>query len=173
MNCLLDKTYNSILVYDKTLKSLFGKICWDVYWTNVGNLALQFGKPYVNVVREPRRTASKNENVRRNARRRIVAICGQWKIWIYNAHWRIIQSGKCIATGYASYRKKYLAMQGITGQQLINIEVNSHNGMTKFVFDLGAVLEVRRKTKESNAELWILYGEKGYERSMYGDGTFN
>ena len=162
----------SILDLDKSVKPLLSKVCWEVDWSNLDNLSLKFGKPRIKILREPYKTKSRNKGVRRQASRRLVSVIGYWKLWIYLAHWRIVRFGKTLTTGSSSYQKKFMAMQELGGQQLVGICVARQHGATRFEFDLDTVLEVRRYNCRSTDELWLLYGDDGYERSVHGDGTF-
>jgi hypothetical protein len=162
----------SILDLDKSLKRMIGELCWKVYCNNFINLSLRFGKPKIVNVREPRKSASKTEIVRRFANRRIVSIEGDWKIWIYLSRWRIVRSSKCLATSSSSNLKKDLAFDDLNGQRLLGIYVNPNNGATRFTFDLDTVLEVRRFDSRSKDELWLIYGRDGIERSVRGNGVF-
>ena len=162
----------SILDLDRSVRRLLGQFCWEVEWSNLGNLSMQFGKPRTVLLREPIKSKSRNKKVRWQQSRRMVAVCGDWKLWIHVAHWRIVRFGKCLATGSSSYRKKYSAMQELHGQRLLGIHVNRRTGASRCEFDLDTVLEVRRMDRCSSDELWVLYGPDGYERSVRGNGTF-
>jgi hypothetical protein len=62
-------------------------------------------------------------------------------------------------------------MAGLSGQRLQKIRVNPIHGATEFLFDLGAVLAVRR-FEESDADIWTLYKPNGYVLGVQGNGTF-
>jgi hypothetical protein len=70
-------------------------------------------------------------------------------------------------------RAKRAAMGRLSGQRLEGIRVNASNGATKFLFDLGAILEVRRFEKDSDSDVWTLYNHaNGYVLGVRGNGTF-
>lgn len=163
----------SILDLDRSVKRFFGEFCWEVTWTNLTNLSLEFGRPSTQVIREPRRSVSNKKESRRIAGRRLVSVSGYWHLWVYFSHWRIIRSGVCLATGASSYRKKHLAMGDLKGQRLIDIRIIPATGATRFQFDLDTVLEVRRFSSRSEDELWLLYERDKYVRTLHGDGTFH
>jgi hypothetical protein len=62
-------------------------------------------------------------------------------------------------------------MARLSGQRLEEIRVNPIHGATEFLFDLGAILEVRR-FEESDADIWTLYQPNGYVLGVKGNGTF-
>ena len=72
----------------------------------------------------------------------------------------------------SSFRGGQVAAHGFEGERLLQVEVNEKTGTTKFQFDLGAVLEVRRLQRfKRNDDLWLLYKPDGCVLSVRGDGT--
>ena len=54
---------------------------------------------------------------------------------------------------------------------MMDIEVNPSTGATRFEFDLGGVLEVRRMER-SDTDIWSLFKPSGYVLSVKGDLTY-
>jgi hypothetical protein len=162
----------SILDLDESVKPLLGELCWGIDWCNLTNLSLRFGKPRVEIIREPRTTKSRKVTAREYAARRVISISGRWWLWIYSTRWRIIRAGVCVATGSSSYKKRQIAMEDLKGQRLIDIRIAPATGATRFTFDLGSVLEVNRLNSRYKKELWLLYERDKCMRSLCGDGTF-
>ena len=61
-------------------------------------------------------------------------------------------------------------MAKLNGQILIRAQVNPQTGATRFEFDLGGLLEVRRFERDSEDDLWILYKPNGYVLAVKGGG---
>ncbi len=157
----------SIVDFDRSVKRLLGELCWEVTWYRSTNLSLRFGKPRVEVIREPRASASL-----RSSARRLVAVSGYWELWVFLSHWRIVQSGGCLATGSSSFRKKRMAMATLEGQRLTEIRIKPETGATRFAFDLDTVLEVRRMAPHSKDELWLLTEQDRCVHTLHGDGAY-
>ena len=147
----------------------------------MANLSMHFGKPSLEVIHEPvanirvfRKVKDvPEEEVRRRANRRQVSVEGHWTLWIYDAHWRIVRSGDCLATGNSALWKINQAILDLQGQRINRMSVNSDSGATRCEFDLDTILEVRRRQRYSRGELWLLFGRlDGYQRSIRADGTF-
>jgi hypothetical protein len=56
---------------------------------------------------------------------------------------------------------------------LKEVEVNPRTGATRFDFDLGGRLEVRRMERNSEDDLWMLYEPNGYVLCVRGDGRYS
>jgi len=176
----MSRTEVSIIELDPSVKPLLGSMCWKV-WFGLTNLSMELGEPILRVLNEPVpniRVRRKEKHipiaeVRRCANRRRIAVTGHWSLWIYDSYWRIVRSGVCLATGNSSMRKMGPALLDLQGQRITGMNVNPENGATRLEFDLDTVVEVRRKQRCSKAELWLLNGLDGHERSVRGDGSFN
>jgi hypothetical protein len=170
----------SLTEIDRSVKGLFGNLCWNVHWMRATNLSMEFGQPRIWVIHQPKRDIriAKHSRgvsikaIRRRLNRRQVAVKGQWSLWIYLAHWRILRSGMILASSSSSLQKISPALLDLQGQRLVRAAVSRDNGATRFEFDLDTVLEVRRRNRFTPDELWLLYGRDGYVRSMRGNGTF-
>ena len=154
----MGKREEELLTLDATLRPLFGELCWDVDYSSVTNLSMELGAPTVRVLREPFKTQKRSAEIRRNASRRLVSVSGFWNIWIYDAHWRIVRCGRCLATGSSSYRKKLLAIQELTGQRLVAASIDVDTGATRFQFDLETAVNVRRRDRSSIEDLCAYTG---------------
>jgi hypothetical protein len=151
-------------------KSLRGKVGWGVEWEPQLNLSMSFGAPQLRI-REPHVSRSRNQRVREQASHRHVTVKGKWWLWVFCAYWRIHIPHSATATSSSPLRLKRKAMAGLSGQRLQRIRVNPIHGATEFLFDLGAILEVRR-FEESDADMWTLYQPNGYVLGVMGNGTF-
>jgi len=100
-----------------------------------------------------------------------VSVRGKWWLWVFCAYWRIHIPHSATATSSSPLRLKRKAMAGLSGQRLQRIRVNPIHGATEFLFDLGAILEVRR-FEESDADIWTLYQPNGHVLGVMGNGTF-
>ena len=158
-------------VIPKTFEQLYGQPCWGLHDDSQLNLSINFGQPSLDI-REPFQTSSNSEIVRRMAARRCVTVRGEWWLWFHSSYWRISSQNQRLATSSSSDKQIDRAMRHLDGQKLISAQVHPKTGATRFVFDLGGVLECRRFERDSDRELWNLYKPSGYVLCVYGNGTF-
>ena len=78
-------------VIASSFQALYGHSCWGLDFKH-SLLSLNFGKPSLRV-REPFKTNSKYEAVRRIAARRSVTVRGEWWLWMYCCYWRLASEG--------------------------------------------------------------------------------
>lgn len=161
-------------VIDNSLKSLYGKPCWGLRYDCNTNLDLSFGDPVLKIY-EPRQSNSKSRKVRERFTRRLVTVKGKWWLWVFIAKWEISFNGKRAATNKSPYRKIPMALAKLSGQIVASVEIDSQTGETKFEFDLGGVLRVRRwkRKRECKDDLWMLYKPNGYVLTVRGDGRYS
>lgn len=157
---------------DRSFQSIYGHPCWGLHFDRRVNLSMNFGKPSLNI-RQPFRTDSTSEAVRRMASRRRVTVRGEWWLWMYCCFWRLTSNDLPLATSSSSLRRIQKAIALLDGQQLASVTVDPETGATRFGFDLGCVLHSRRFKRDSDDELWMLYKPSGYVLSVYRNGTFS
>jgi hypothetical protein len=152
-------------------KELYGELCWGVAWDAQLNMSMSFGEPRLKVVREPYVSNSESEKTQERASHRVVTVQGNWWLWIFCAHWKLIFKDSLTVTGASSDYMKKKAMARLDGQKPAKVEVNSSTGATEFTFDLGAKLKTRRQAIDES-DIWTLYLPNGYVLSVRGDGTY-
>ena len=156
----------------KTIKEAFGRVyglpCWRVCYEPGLNLCMSFGDPSLSV-REPP-GSPESEAYEPNASRRIVAVSGEWWLWL-NARWKFSMDGKRVATSSSSLKKRLAAVRCLDGQKLVEARVRRGTGSTKLTFDLGGVLDMRRHGPDDGRKLWLLYEPDGGVLTVRGDGT--
>ncbi len=159
------------LIY-KTFRKIYGKPCWGLAYDTQLNLSMSFGDPKL-IIQEPQKSKSKNPLVRDLFSRRRVTVNGKWWLWIYCAYWKITLNGSRAATSSSSYLQISKSLTKLEGQILKEVHVNPRTGATRFDFDLGGILEVRRFERNSEDDLWMLYEPNGYVLSVHGDGRYS
>jgi hypothetical protein len=152
-----------------SVKKLFGHFCWNVDWWRLLNLSMDFGKPRLRLGRIRER---KIRSIRGTVRTRGVTYRGQWFLWIYLSYWSILLNDTPIASYSSLPQKQKKALAILEGQKIKNIWIDRESGATRFEFDLGAVLQVRRRARRSRDELWLLYMPNGYVLSILGNGSY-
>ena len=155
---------------DKSFAPLLGEPCWGVHYDRQLNLSMNFGEPSLEI-REPYETDSKSGLARRVASRRVVTVRGRWWLWVHCCHWRLTLRDVNQATGSSSLRRIERVIKQLEGQKLTSVAVQPETGASRFEFDLGCVLHCRRLSRDSDADLWLLYKPNGYVLSVAGDGT--
>ncbi len=154
----------------KILKPLYGKVSWGVSWDAHTGMDISFGSPVMKI-REPYASESKSNRVQELASRRLVAVKGKWRVWVFCAHWDLRIDDEYRATGASSYKKKLMAMSRLNGQRITSILVDENSGATEFQFDLGATLRVRR-FENDDSDIWTAYFPNNMVLGVRGNGTY-
>lgn len=158
-------------IVSKSINELRGKPCWGLKWDCQLNISMNFGDP-VLTVDEPRKSKSKMRSVRELFARRLVTVRGRWWLWLQVAHWTIDINGTRLADGSSSFRRISMALAKLKGQILTRATIDAQTGATRFDFDLGGVLTIRRYRRYPDDELWMLYKPNGYVLTIRGDGKY-
>ena len=157
--------------FQSLVKDLLAKPCWRVGWDVQLNLDLSFGEPKLHI-REPYHSSARAPRVRALAARRLATVRAEYWLWIYLARWKIKLADGRSATQSSSSRLKDLVCAGLEGEKVKEVEVDPVTGRTRFIFDLGSALQVRRINAEEDAEIWTLYKPHGLTLSVRGDGRY-
>ena len=107
------------------------------------NLKLSFGQPSVHVIREPGKPFG--ERGKKWQGRRIVAVRAEYWLWVYIARWKVILADGRSATMSSSGRTRNAVLKALQGEKVLRADVQSHTGATRLAFDLGGVLEIKRR----------------------------
>jgi len=157
---------------ESTFGKLLGQICWGVEFDNQYlNLRLSFGQPHLNI-REPDYIKFRSPRLTEIHSERLVAVKGAWWLWVWCAYWAISREGAKLATYSSPSRKIRPALGMLSGQRLSRVSINAETGATRFEFDLGGRLDVRRFERSSDLELWLLYKPNGYVLSVLANGRY-
>lgn len=156
---------------ESVFEPLYGLPCWGVHWERFLNLSMNFGEPSLSVI-EPQESKSPSAQVRLRQAHRKVTVRGEWWLWIYCSYWKLSLRGTDVVTGASSRRQIRKALSLLDGQKLEQVVIQASTAATRFIFDLGGTLEVRRLSVDQDADLWILYTPAEYTLSVRGDGKF-
>jgi len=156
---------------EREFARLYGIPCWDVHWDCDTGLRLNFGVPHLDVqeplAKEPR--PGKRDLLRIY---RQVWVHGDWKLWV-DGHWKLTLRDIPPVRGSSSIRQILPGLARLDGQQLTGLEIDQHSAFTRFVFDLGAVLEVRRLDRGGQDDLWELLTPEDRTLTVRGNGTYS
>ncbi len=155
----------------KSINELRSKPCWGLQWDLHCNISMSFGDPKLRI-REPYLSKSPSPHVRESAARRGVTVKGRWWLWLRVAHWTIDIQGERLANGSSSERRILIALAKLQGQILTRATIDAQTGATRFEFDLGGVLTIRRYRCYPDDELWMLYKPNGFVLTVRGDGKY-
>ena len=165
----------SIFELDPSLKPLVNDFCFEASWSKLLNVSFSMGNPRLEILREPIKFEGdkRKKSLIRRCSTRLVVVKGEWNIIIWSLNWRVFRDGACIARSGASCTtyKKCIAVYGLKGQRLVQIQISKENGTTRFEFDLDSVLEVRRSKYRTIQNLWTLSDASGDIWVMSSDGT--
>jgi hypothetical protein len=166
---------------ERWLRPMLGEICWDVRYPNWPfSLDMNLGKPGMEV-RQPKRKLTVKEAMQwvkggkydpHLDARRWARLVGQWWLSIDIAYVRFAYEGVTLASTSSTDRRKTIAGRYLAGQKVKLVEIDAATGFTRFCFDLGVVVDVRRRAAGSHEELWTLRLPDGYFLSIHGDGTY-
>jgi hypothetical protein len=144
--------------FKRMLASTLGMPCWQVRWDGNVGLDLNFGQPRL-IIREPR--------AQRPGTPRVNAVLARRGAYLQGTHWLVCEPGRWRLTvgqdnpvrDTASSRLLDLAVARLRGEMLVAVGVQPLAGLTRFHFDLGSSIEVRRRARAALAqeeELWSL-----------------
>lgn len=135
---------------------------WNVKQGYGSFLTFDFGEPKLEV--RERHTAEKK--LRRSAH-----VQGQWHLWIYCCHWRVLQDGTQVAWSEDPNDLIDRATATLDGQKLLGVGVSPDDGRSTFTFDLGSLLETWPYGEDATDEQWIILTDA--EAFTYrADGTY-
>jgi hypothetical protein len=158
------------------LSRSFGLICatpcWQVRWDHQVGLDMSFGAPSLEI-REPLASSAKSPRVRRLWAYRNVSVHGEWWLWVTSPRWKLSLADDKPVTRSSTLRRIQQAIGFLDGQKFTSVELDQQTGFTRFSFDLGAVLEVRREDAAGEQELWTLHQPNGYALGVRGDGCYS
>lgn len=129
---------------------------------------MEFGKPHLEVSEPPARPGRR--------RRRVVALCGDWHLWIYCCHWFVFQDGQRVGDSEGSEAKIKRAVRVLDGQRLVGVTINQLPGRSVFTFDLGGALHTRpysQRSSDSSLEQWLLYEPGRTVLTLNSDGRYS
>jgi hypothetical protein len=97
---------------------------------------------------------------------------GEWHLWVYCCHWRVLQDGAQLAWSEDDRDTIGGAMHRLNGQKLFSVNVAPQQGRSDFRFDLGGSLETWPYGGDPTDEQWMLFA--GQETFTYrADGRYS
>ena len=133
---------------------MYGSPCWNVKPGYGSFLALEFGKPHLEV-REPI-VANKrcSPKVRKHLARRGVFVHGEWHLRIASCAWEVLSNGKHVGNGETKSSMRRAATV-LDGQKLIRFSIAPERLLCVFEFDLGGT--IRTVPYDKKGEQWVLF----------------
>jgi len=151
---------------------VIGLPAWNVRRGHGSAVTMEFGDPHL-VVREPI-TASPgtSDEVRRSLARRRVAPCGQWHLWIWCCHWRIMSGADEIAHSETANEAIDGALKAIDGQKLLSVDADPGDATSVFRFEYSVELQTWPwvETEGDLADQWMLFMRSGEVFTYRQDG---
>ena len=134
---------------------LIGLPCWGVERGQGSILSFEFGSPRL-FVREPYVSTASSAKLRRSAAQRGVKPVGEWNLFVFCCHWRIVTSGEIPADDDSTSAGIEAAAQAMDGQRLTAFALDAASRQAAFSFDLGASLTTW-PCEVNDEEQWSLY----------------
>ena len=144
--------------FARLIASTMGMPCWQVRWDGNVGLDLNFGPPRL-IIREPRAVRTKSARVRAVFTRRSASLNGSHWLVCQPGVWRLTLRDGTVVRNSSSVRRLNQAVAKLRGEMLVGVAVHALTGRTFFAFDLGGLIEVRRRSRAELApdeELWSL-----------------
>lgn len=116
---------------------------------------MNFGPPRMEI-REPRASNARLARVRAQFARRGIYLRGSHWLVVSPGTWRLQLADGLVVRDSSSVKRLDMAVARLKGEILDAISIDGGTGATRFYFDLGAMLEVRRRRASENTELWSL-----------------
>jgi hypothetical protein len=129
------------------VKPMLGLTAWGVKQRYGSFLTFEFGQPKLEIKEHPSRS------------RRLAYVHGEWHLWIYCCHWRIVQGGEQLAWSEDDRETINRAAAALNGQNLTGMNVPFNDGRSSFDFDLGGSLETWPYGDDAAEEQWMIYHE--------------
>ena len=159
----------------RSLRDLTGEYCWGARWDRNTDLWLQFGPAHLWVQGEwwdKRSPGGRYPSSRRAYR--LVTPRGAWTFAVLAARWRLmLPDVEPVSYSGPSRVVREWALKRLCGQSLTEASVDPSTGFTRLVFDLGAVLEIRRQSAPWDMEMWLLYRPRGFVLAVRGTGEYH
>jgi len=127
------------------IQPILGLTSWGVKQGYGSFLTFEFGQPKLEI----REHTSK--------RRRSAYVQGDWHLWIYCCHWRILQDGEQIAWSEDAPAQILQGTDLLNGQNWLELDVLPQQGRSTFSFDLGGLLETWPYGSDQSDEQWKIY----------------
>lgn len=156
----------------QTFAPLIGLPAWFVRKGYGSSLTMEFGNPHLKI-RQPKTASPQvSDQVRRALARRLVLPRGDWHLWIYCCHWRVIAEDREIACSESPDHQIADAAREIDGQLLTTVEADPAKGTSGFAFDAGAKIQTW-PWDEGNDEQWMLFMASGNVFAYRADGRYS
>lgn len=134
---------------DKFVKPFIGDPAWGAKQGYGSFLTFEFGNPELKI--EERH--SETSGLRRNA-----YVSGKWHVWIYCCAWRFSSHGDEISWSEDANDQIARATAMLNGQKLVSVSVDPAQGRSRFIFDLGGLLETWPTGDDLTEKQWLIYG---------------
>ena len=147
----------------KFVRPMLGLPAWNVGQGHASCLTFEFGTPKLEVTER----YSLEKGTRRSAH-----VHGQWHLWIFCCHWRVMQNGTQLAWSEDTTDIIRRAAATLNGQKLLDLTVIAEDGRSTFTFDLGGSLETWPYGDDAADEQWMILGRAdafGYR----ADGSYS
>ena len=154
------------------IRPLLAKPCWRINYDCQLGLDLSFGTPYLEV-EEPREPFSGEPVLRAHYARRRVSVKASCWLWVQEAHWAVTLADGRRVTRNSSSKGRGVAFAHLEGEKVTAVAVDPRDGATRFLFDLGGSLTVRRFRNTADDTLWTFYKPNGYCLSVRSDGRYS
>ena len=129
------------------IRAMRGLPAWGVKQGHGSFLTFEFGEPKLEIVER----RSLDKGLRRDAH-----VHGQWHLWIYCCHWRVLDDGVQLASSEDDQALIGRAMAVLDGQKLVEVHVAPEKGRSAFTFDLGGSLETWPYGNDLTEEQWTI-----------------
>ena len=134
---------------DAFVGPILGLPAWDVKQGHGSFLTFEFGQPKLEV----RERQSGDGRLSRSA-----FVHGEWHLWIYCCHWRLLQDGSQLGWSEDAEEVIGRAAASLNGQKLLAVNVVPAEGRSTFTFDLGSSLETWPYEDDPTTEQWFIRG---------------
>lgn len=152
---------------------IIGSPAWLVRRGHGSFLTLEFGEPHLKI-REPKVAPPEitNEQARTALQRRLVIPRGDWHLWIYCCHWRVLSTNTEVAWSESPDAEIDKAARILDGRHLVSVEVDPSKGTSVFKFEQGAHLQTWPYGKGAD-EQWMLCMKSGDVFRYREDGFYS
>jgi hypothetical protein len=155
----------------KAFSPLIGLPAWLVRKGHASCLTFEFGQPHLKI-RQPTVSSSESEQARRFLSKRSVSPRGEWHLWIYCCHWRVLSAGNEIAWSESPEQTIVKAARELDGLLLTKVGVDRVRRTSEFTFESETTIRMWPYDEDDSPQ-WMLFRQSGDVLTYRADGLYS
>jgi hypothetical protein len=155
----------------KAFAPLIGLPAWLVRKGHASCLTFEFGQPHLKI-RQPIMSPSGSEQARRLLSKRSISPRGEWHLWIYCCHWRVLSDRNEIAWSESPEQAIVKAARELDGLLLTKVSVDRVGRTSEFAFESETTIQMWPYDEDDSPQ-WMLFTQSGDVLTYRADGLYS